>query len=437
MESVVFKRIVAAFFMFIMLSNEMVLVAQAQPAYDEPFYSSNDILYYDPRCDTGKSEGISLELNGKDNLEKILKFLIAPEQGLTLAQASGVLGNLMAESSLDPTIIQGNPPTHASPGYTPVNGVGFGIAQWTFTARQGPLVQYAKQYEGGHLSLDAQVGFMWSELTGTHQEALRALKTSATVLDATVAFHRYYEGSADSAARVQEVRGGFADKIYNQYKDAESIGGSSVDSSMLTGENATSAIPQNEFTRSCNATSTGNSLIDYVRRYAWDTYRGVGTQEAITPKEDYRAAVQTALGDGRYVGGIRHKGIDCGGFVTLLVVDSGFDPQYNSAGRGGYTVIQESWLQQNWERISDVDPTDRQPGDVAINSSHTYIYVGPDAFNNKEPIASASLDERAPMQGSESVVNTTSGSQFRWYRKPMSKPSTSIPANPGGGGGSW
>ncbi|MCA9325876.1 hypothetical protein KDA23_07535, partial [Candidatus Saccharibacteria bacterium] len=83
----------------------------------------------------------------------------------------------------------------------------------------------------------------------------------------------------------------------------------------------------------------------------------------------------------------------------------------------GATSRQEAWLKANWKTISMNDATDRQPGDVAINETHTYIFVGPDAFPDHGPIASASLDERAPMRGTESVASTPH-SGFRWYRKP-------------------
>ena len=69
-----FERFIALIFVFIMMSNEFVSVAQAQ-SVDESFYSNNDILFYDPRCDTGVAEGL-ISLQGKDNLEKILKFLM-------------------------------------------------------------------------------------------------------------------------------------------------------------------------------------------------------------------------------------------------------------------------------------------------------------------------------------------------------------------------
>jgi hypothetical protein len=414
-----FKRFLAIIFVFIMMSNEFVSVAQAQ-AIDESFYSSNDILFYDPRCDTGVAQGL-ISLQGKDNLEKILKFLMDPSRGLTLAQAAGMIGNLMAESKLDPSIIQGG--GHANPDYKPVSGVGFGLAQWTFPARQQPLVTYINEHVPTKdiTDIDGQVNFLWQELNGTHANALRKIKETTTPLDAAVSFHTYYEGSADSAAQVQQVRGANAQKIYDQYKDAPAIAGSTAvgtDGKPLI--NSPSTVPQRTGT-SCLPTEAGGTLQELAKQYAWPEYRGSGSTYAITPTDAYRDAFQRAKAAGRYIGGISHPGIDCGGFVTTLIVDSGFDKNYNygsliSQG-AGFTGNQERWLKANWKTLDPTDASDRQPGDVAISSSHTYVFVGPDVFPDKYPIASASLDERSPMRGTESVVSTPH-SGFRWYRKP-------------------
>lgn len=86
-----FRRIISAIFIAIIVSNQLVTTAQATPEYDEMFYSGNDILY-DPRCDTSMVKGEILSLNGDSNIDKIMKFLIAPAQGLSVAQAAGVIG---------------------------------------------------------------------------------------------------------------------------------------------------------------------------------------------------------------------------------------------------------------------------------------------------------------------------------------------------------
>lgn len=160
---------------------------------------------------------------------------------------------------------------------------------------------------------------------------------------------------------------------------------------------------------------TGGNLAQTTLAYAWPTYRGK-TREA-TPQ--WQAAVKTAQKAGKYVGGNAYPGIDCGGFVTHLLINSGFEPSYNYSGLfskgAGFTGIQTKWLKENWQTLGKADSIDTanlQPGDVAMTEGHTFVYVGTiDKFESK--IASASLAERAPMAGKESL---TDGS-FTWYRK--------------------
>jgi len=180
------------------------------------FYSGNDILYYDPTATTACSSNVSTistttgGLVGNDNAEKIFKFLVA--KGLSAEQAAGVLGNFQQESGFDPAIIQGG--AIASGNYTPVNGIGFGIAQWTFTARQGPLIAMAKSTNRSVTDLSLQPDFLWQELNST----LTSLKGVTSPEQAAYVFHRDFEGSADSQDTVIKVRGGNARQLYQKYK---------------------------------------------------------------------------------------------------------------------------------------------------------------------------------------------------------------------------
>src|ERR1039458_8829515 len=83
-------------------------------------------------CGSGSSGpvGSITSLTGSDHEHEAYNFLIG--EGLTQAQSVGILANLINESGVDPT--SGAPPT---------NGVGFGIVQWTFTARQASLKTFA------------------------------------------------------------------------------------------------------------------------------------------------------------------------------------------------------------------------------------------------------------------------------------------------------
>jgi hypothetical protein len=157
-------------------------------------------------------------------------------------------------------------------------------------------------------------------------------------------------------------------------------------------------------------------LIATIKNYAWPDYHNA---PYLTMRPAYRDAVHKAQSQGRYVGGISYPGIDCGGFVTTAMIDSGYEPGYNSSGKGGFTGsspsdpgTQWNWLTTHWQKINPHGTQDMQPGDVAINSDHTYIYVGKvPGFNSV--VASASLDSRAPMAGHETPADPA----FSWYRK--------------------
>lgn len=153
------------------------------------------------------------------------------------------------------------------------------------------------------------------------------------------------------------------------------------------------------------------NLTSYVVAYAWPEYHAPNFLDMMP---DYKEAVDRRIQEGKYVGGGSHPGIDCGGFVTTLLQDSGFDPEY---GGGGSVPIQHSYVKENGWRVID-DISQLQPGDVAFNAgdSHTFVYVGNiNGFGSV--IASASYGGssgnswRAPMAGKEKMDNVT------WYRK--------------------
>ena len=164
-----------------------------------------------------------------------------------------------------------------------------------------------------------------------------------------------------------------------------------------------------------------------VKGYAWPEYHAAPWHDRMP---DYAAAVTQSISEGRYVGGsvAGVPGIDCGGFVTVLVQNSGLEPNYNDAK--GATDTQEAWVKShNWQLLngsagSYVDTSILQPGDVAFSNGHTFIYVGEiEGFDSN--IASASYSThgagRAPMAGKEDLLYGN-GSIVRWYRNPDFNP---------------
>ncbi len=205
----------------------------------------------------------------------------------------------------------------------------------------------------------------------------------------------------------------------------------------LFAETIWSAINSNTNENGCSVNGEFQAL---VLGYAWPEYHAPGWHDRMP---DYAKAVTQSISEGRYVGGsvAGVPGIDCGGFVTVLVQNSGLEPNYNDSK--GATDTQEAWVKShNWTLINSnantrVDTSLLQPGDVAFSNGHTFIYVGEiEGFDSV--IASASYSThgagRAPMAGKEDLL-FGNGSIVRWYRNPDFHPSATTTASALAAGG--
>lgn len=151
--------------------------------------------------------------------------------------------------------------------------------------------------------------------------------------------------------------------------------------------------------------------------FAWPEYH---SPPYPNKKPEYAAAIDKAIDAGQYVGGGQYPGVDCGGFVTRVMIDSGFEPNYNYAGKGGNVASSQIvWLQANWTKLEVNSTSELQPGDVAVNTgrTHTFMFVGTQPGFNSQ-IASAAFSTsgngwRAPMAGKEQII----ASNIEWYRQ--------------------
>jgi hypothetical protein len=170
-----------------------------------------------------------------------------------------------------------------------------------------------------------------------------------------------------------------------------------------------------------DSTEGNSSFVETVKKYAWPEWRGRNNSEQ---KPEYTAAIERAKSEGQYIGG--NNGNDCGGFVTRVMIDSGYEPSYNSAGKGGATPSQLDWVRANWTEIGTVESSaELQPGDVAFHvnangadAGHTFLWVGEDAGFQYGAVEAAFGPNRAPGATITSIGPTTyDGSQVIWFRK--------------------
>ena len=342
-----------------------------------------------------------------DNPETALGYLMSAGNGtkLTLAQAAGVVGNLQVESSpnVDP---------RAS------NGTHIGIAQWDDNRWNNGVVKFAADMNGDPYDLTIQLRYLawemgltdeWKDHPSTNGGVADAVRATSTPEEAAVVFEATFERSGGSALSQRQSN---AKALYDKYKDSTSLSSSGA---ALPGTSA-----------SCSSSGASSSLQEYTLKYAWPQ---IHHEPRIQRKDEYIEAIYKATDEGRYIGS--DYGVDCGGFVTTLVYDSGFDKTYNHNAKGGNSFVQYVWANLNWQALGKANDTflpdgskftdDKlQPGDVAFSPGHTWIYVGEiNGFESK--YASASQGEKAPSAGGEGF----DWDGAIWFRKKSTSTSTS------------
>lgn len=411
------------FLLAIVLFGSLPTTAQAM---DVDFYQSNDILYYDPSasaaCTTvGAPHSSPLDipsLSGSENAEKIWNFLTDPKQGLSDEQAAGVMGNIEQESGYLPDKEEGSDSAGSRAD------LGYGIVQWTFGRRTA--LELAAIEKGVPVSdLGFQLAYMVQESQGREVSSNAAdiglgtvgdnewetLKKMKTVEDATVFWHNNFEASADSKEKVLEVRGGYARKAYERFSgkgvasNDSSSGGAGCTPGSAAGSGDLTAL-----------------LLEYAHpEYYENNYSG----PVPPPKPAYLDIATKLANEGKWVGGgqaeIGIPGIDCGGFVSILLTQSGMEPDYNfgldmDRGSSNQEYGQLPWAKRNWKFLGNggaINTSDLRPGDVAYSNGHTFIFVGQVNGFASQYASSSYAWWRAPMAGGG--FETATSPDYVWY----------------------
>lgn len=167
------------------------------------------------------------------NEATIWRFL--KSQGMTDAGVAGLMGNLFAESGLNPKNLQNT--YEKKLGYTDVtytaavdNGkytnfvrdsAGYGLCQWTYWSRKQALYSFCKAIGASIGDLDAQLRFLMKELTESFKSVLGVLMTTTSVREASDAVLLQFERPAKmNDPAVQQKRAGYGQNYYNQFAGA-------------------------------------------------------------------------------------------------------------------------------------------------------------------------------------------------------------------------
>jgi len=179
--------------------------------------------------------------------EKIWDYLTAA--GLTPCGAAGLMGNLYAESGLNPQNLQNA--CEKKLGYTDAtytaavdsgsytnfvhDGAGYGLAQWTYWSRKQALWEHAKSKGKSVGDLEMQLGFLLKELAGSFAGVLAVLKSAGTVKEASDAVLLQFEKPASmNSEATQARRAGFGQSFYDKYAAKEEVCKVKIIESILT-----------------------------------------------------------------------------------------------------------------------------------------------------------------------------------------------------------
>lgn len=170
-----------------------------------------------------------MALRGDTNEARIWNFL--KDKGLSDHGAAGLMGNLYAESALNPHNLQNTYEKklgYTDDSYTAAvdsgsytnfvkDSAGYGLAQWTYWSRKEGLLSYVRSLGKSVGDLEAQLGYLYKELGEGYAGLLATLKTATSVRTASDAVLTKYERPADQSASVQAKRASYGEGYFTKY----------------------------------------------------------------------------------------------------------------------------------------------------------------------------------------------------------------------------
>lgn len=141
---------------------------------------------------------------------------------------AALMGNLMAESSLNPACATGKNKTvnyveDADSGKIDFahDSVAFGLVQWCYWSRKQALFEYAKNRNKSVGNIAIQLEYMWKELSESYKTAYNAVISSTNIRESSDIIMLKYEKPANTSEPARKKRADYGQKFFNMF--AESV----------------------------------------------------------------------------------------------------------------------------------------------------------------------------------------------------------------------
>jgi hypothetical protein len=131
----------------------------------------------EPYIDKIENKHVSFLRGVLSGSKEIIDFLV--KKGLSVAQSSGIAGNIFIESGFKTDLIGDG-------------GTSYGLAQWHNT-RWNDLKKFSEENNYDLNSIKSQMEFLWHELTSTYKSVYNNLKNTDNAADAATIFASGYE----------------------------------------------------------------------------------------------------------------------------------------------------------------------------------------------------------------------------------------------------
>lgn len=148
---------------------------------------------------------------------------------------AGLMGNLYAESNLNPGLLEGKYRTRlgmSSEEYTRAvdNGTytnfvhdsaGYGLAQWTYWSRKQSFLEFMKSKNISISDLNMQLVFLADEIK-KYKTVYRTLLNATSVREASDIVMAKYERNSNQSESNKEKRASFGQRYFDRYANVES-----------------------------------------------------------------------------------------------------------------------------------------------------------------------------------------------------------------------
>lgn len=377
-----------------------------------------------------------MALRGKDTAERIWNFFL--DEGFSVYGIAAFMGNLFAESGLDPMNLQNSCEkrlNYTDAEYTAAvdngtyknfanDGAGYGLPQFTFPSRKEEFYKYAKAAGKSIGDLETQLLFMVKEMKKDFKSVYAALKTASDVKTASDLVLTKYEAPKDQSDAVKQKRAEYGQKYFNRFSGAgeEKKGGNNM--SIMVGSaridergNASGGAAGDQKQTSATNDLAGEVSMQamYSHSKGWYILRPKSAAHAAKMAALMKAACNNAnigYDQGNRLGVVQH-GImsavktecDCSSLVRQVVKEAtGKDPG-NFTTSNEAAALEATGLFESKRSYTSQSATPVYDGDVLVTKSkgHTVIVV---SGNARSAASGSGSSSQAPASVSTAKIES-------------------------------